>query len=122
LQADEASDQVILATEQIEDLNLTALEQQLQSKQDALQGKLIALQELQASLLHPVQPELTCTADTSSCVCGPTMCMDANTPLLILSLAHASVSFITLGHIAVCMLLDQCLQICNQKCVLFQNE
>ncbi|DBA87444.1 TPA: hypothetical protein ACH3X1_004485 [Trebouxia sp. C0004] len=46
--ADEASDQVILATEQIEDLNLTALEQQLQSKRDALQGKLVALQELQA--------------------------------------------------------------------------
>ncbi len=54
LQADEASDQVILATEQMEDLNLTALKQQLQSKQDALQGKLMALQELQASLLHPI--------------------------------------------------------------------
>jgi len=54
LQADEASDQVILAAEQIEDLDLAALEQQLQSKQDALQGKLVALQELQASLLHPI--------------------------------------------------------------------
>ncbi|DBA71518.1 TPA: hypothetical protein ACH3X2_011303 [Trebouxia sp. C0005] len=52
--ADEASDRVILATEQMEDLNLVALEQQLQSKRDAWQGKIIALQELQASLLHPL--------------------------------------------------------------------
>lgn len=38
----------------MEDLNLVALEQQLQSKRDAWQGKIIALQELQASLLHPL--------------------------------------------------------------------
>ena len=53
----------------MEDLNLTALEQQLQSKKDALQGKLIALQELQASLLHPVRPCYTRTADSLSSVC-----------------------------------------------------
>ncbi len=63
MQAEEASDQVILATEHMDYLNLTALEQQLQSKQDALQGKLIALQELQASLLHPNELKLHFTAD-----------------------------------------------------------
>ncbi|KAL0034643.1 hypothetical protein WJX77_000708 [Trebouxia sp. C0004] len=64
--ADEASDQVILATEQIEDLNLTALEQQLQSKRDALQGKLVALQELQASLLHPAKTALQAKANAET--------------------------------------------------------
>ena len=50
----------------------------------------------------------------------------ASTQTLILSLAHAGFSFISLGHIAVRTLLIQCLQIrlqiCNHKCVVFQNE
>ena len=50
-QAEEASDQVILATEQAEDLSLDALEQELESKHDVLNQACATLQELQASLL-----------------------------------------------------------------------
>lgn len=51
LQAEEAFDQVIVATEEAEDLNLGALEQELESKCDALHQASATLQELQASLL-----------------------------------------------------------------------
>ena len=52
--------------------------------------------------------------DTSSSVCGPTMCVVARTQKFILLLVHVSSSFF-LGPIAVCMLHDHCLQICNQN-------
>lgn len=52
LQAEEASDQVIVATEEAEDLNLSALEQELESKHGALNQASAILQQLQASLLH----------------------------------------------------------------------
>lgn len=74
MQADQAFDQLILATEQAEDVNLGGWEQQLPSKQDALHAANIRLQDLQASLPHHVSADymwgctyLVTLVDLTSC-------------------------------------------------------